>query len=74
MIVLYLTIFGVFIGLLFYVYTKTLRPTTRTDVTEDSSSTGMVAGPVNQQRAAGIIPKIIPLAIRTGKEDENERK
>ncbi len=74
MIILYLTLFGIIVGLLFYGYTKTLRPATETGRKSDTSSTGMVAGPVNQQRAAGIIPKVIPVNLRTGHEDDKYRK
>ncbi len=70
MIILYLTVFGIIVGLLFFGYTKTLRPTNLANPEGDSGSIGMVAGPVNQQRAAGIIPKIIPVNIRTGQEDD----
>ena len=70
MIVIYLVVLGVAIGLIFYGYTKTLRPSTRASWETDPGTSGMVSGPVNQTRASGEGPKVMPVNIRTGHEDE----
>ncbi|MFW9918046.1 MAG: hypothetical protein ACFFED_00440 [Candidatus Thorarchaeota archaeon] len=70
-IVIYLMILGVFIGLLFYAYTRTLRSSARAAWETDPSTSGMVSGPINQTRASGEAPKVMPVNIRTGYEDNN---
>lgn len=69
-IVFYLLMIGVFIGLLFYTYTRTLRPSARARWENDPGTGGMVAGPVNQTRASGDAPKVMPVTLRTGHETE----
>ena len=70
MITIYLLILGIVIGIVFYGYTKTLRPRHRGEWETDPSSSGMTSGPVNQTRAQGGGAKIIPLNVRTGSDDE----
>ena len=72
MITLYLLILGVVIGLVFYGYTKTLRSSNRGGWETDPSSGGMTSGPVNQTRAAGAAPKVMPVNLRTGHENDDE--
>jgi hypothetical protein len=72
MIAFYLLLAGMLIGIVFYVYSKSIRRPRTISLDNDTSSVGMTAGPVNQTRAAGLIPKIIPVNLRTGKEDEKE--
>lgn len=70
MIAFYLLIAGVLIGLVFYGYSKTLRPRGHTPEEGDSSSAGMTSGPVNQTRALGEAPKVMPINLRTGHEED----
>lgn len=70
MIVLDLLVIGVFIGLLFYGYTRVIRRPSLPGLERDSGSTGMTSGPVNQTRAAGIIPKVMPFNVRSGHEED----
>jgi hypothetical protein len=72
MLVLGLVVIGVFIGLLFYGYTRIIRRPSLPGLERNSTSTGMTSGPVNQTRAAGIVPKVMPVNIRTGHEEDEE--
>ncbi len=69
MIVIYLLVIGVFIGFAFYAYTKTLRPSSHARWETDPGTSGMVSGPVNQTRASGDAPKVMPVNLRTGHEE-----
>ncbi|MFW9851143.1 MAG: hypothetical protein ACFFF4_18605 [Candidatus Thorarchaeota archaeon] len=70
MITLYLLVLGVVIGIVFYGYTKTLRRPGQPGLEADPSSSGMTSGPVNQTRAVGAAPKVMPVNLRTGHEEE----
>ncbi|MFW9848242.1 MAG: hypothetical protein ACFFF4_03835 [Candidatus Thorarchaeota archaeon] len=72
MIALYLLALGVIIGIVFYGYTKTLRRPGQPGWETDPSSGGMTSGPVNQTRAMGAAPKVMPVNLRTGHEDDDE--
>jgi len=71
MITLYLLLLGVVIGIAFYGYTKTLRRSGQPSWETDPSSSGMTSGPVNQTRAVGAAPKVMPVNIRTGHDDDD---
>lgn len=71
MLTIYLLVLGVVIGLVFYVYAKTLRSSGRGGWETDPGSSGMTSGPVNQARAVAA-PKVMPVNIRTGHEDEKD--
>jgi hypothetical protein len=72
MIALYLLALGVIIGLTFYGYTKTLRRPGQPSWETDPGSSGMTSGPMNQTRAVGAAPKVMPVNLRTGHEDDDE--
>lgn len=72
MITFYLLALGVIIGIVFYGYTKTLRSTGRGGWETDPGSAGMTSGPVNQTRASGAAPKIMPVNVRTGQEEDRD--
>jgi len=73
MITIYLLVAGVIIGLVFYGYTKTLRSSNDgSGWKTDTGSTGMTSGPVNQTRAIGAAPKVMPVNIRIGDEDKKD--
>jgi len=71
LILTHLLIAGMAIGVAAFLYSIRQRKSARPGAVREPSVSRMMAGPVNQVRAVGVLTKIMPLHIRSS-DDQGE--